>query len=83
MKVRRLIELLENIDGDRAVVMSQDGEGNSFSPLHSIETCAYAADTTWRGEVGPEVLTKEDRERGYGDEDIVDGVPALCLWPTN
>ena len=83
MKVRELIEMLQREDPDRIVIMAKDSEGNSYSPLSSAWTGAYAAETTWYGDVGLEVLTDEDRADGFDDEDILDGEPALILCPVN
>jgi hypothetical protein len=82
MTIKDLIELLQKEDQDRVVIISKDAEGNNFSPLDSIVTCAYLAETTWSGETGLEELTKEDEENGYDEEDvIIDGEKAICLWP--
>jgi hypothetical protein len=81
--VLELIEKLKECDPKRIVIMSADSEGNNFSPLADMEECAYRAETTWYGESGPEKLTPELEERGFTEEDIIDGEPALCLWPVN
>lgn len=83
MTVRELIEFLQTEDPRRLVIIAKDAEGNGHSPLSSYWTGAYAADSTWSGEVGLEELTKEDKEAGYSEEDIIKGVPALILAPTN
>lgn len=82
MKVRELIEQLQQEDPDALVVMSRDSEGNSYSPLSDFWTGVYQADTTWSGEVGFGELTQELQEHGYNEEDILsDGVPAVILSP--
>jgi hypothetical protein len=87
MKVKKLIKLLKKQDPDRLVVLSTDGEGNSYSPVSDMSTGGYRAENTWSGEVGPEEFTDEMKEAGYYDEDDVyngkDDVPALVLWPIN
>lgn len=83
MTVGELIAQLHQYDSSRIVIMSGDGEGNDFSPLADLTPCAYQAETTWSGTAGPEALTDEMREQGYTEEDIVDGKPALCLYPVN
>jgi len=83
MKVKDLIKKLQKEDQDRIVVMSRDAEGNGFSPLDEISTCAYGAETTWYGEVGFEELTEEDIEAGYDEDDVIEGEPALILRPIN
>ena len=83
MNVRTLINLLQEVNPDREVIMSKDAEGNSYSPLHLLWFGAYRADG-WSGEVGLENLTDEDKDAGYSEEDVItDGVPAVVLTPTN
>jgi hypothetical protein len=65
------------------VVLAADSEGNSYSPLYTLWAGAYAADSTWSGQMGLAELTDEDRAQGYSHADVVDGVPAVCLTPTN
>ena len=81
MTVKELIEQLQHEDPDRLVVMSRDGEGNGFSPLHSISPYAYQADD-WPGKIGMEELTPEARQAGYSEDDIItNGQRALVFWP--
>ena len=80
MKVKELIAMLQAEDGERIVVLPSHGE---YSPLSSLSIGAYGAETTWYGRFGLERLTDEDRKRGYCDEDVVEGVPALVLYPIN
>lgn len=82
MTVGELIAELQKEDPDRIVVMSSDAEGNRHSPLASFWTGAYRPETTWMGEVGLQKLTKQDREDGYTNEDVIrDGQPAVILSP--
>lgn len=84
MKVKELKRLLEKIDDNYIVIMSKDAEGNGFSPLDELEDSrCYLADSTWSGEIGFKVLTPELKKEGYSEEDVIDGEPALILWPTN
>ena len=85
MTVQELIDQLQKVENkSRLVVMAKDGEGNGYSPLSDFWEGAYLADTTWSGEVGSEFLTEEDRNRGYDEEDILEGgEPALILCPVN
>lgn len=82
--LRAELAKLDHMPGDTIVVMSEDGEGNGFSPLASLGTAMYLAETTWSGEF---YLTAEQAaEDPECDEDDVapDGsVPAVFLWPTN
>lgn len=85
MKVKELIALLQEEDGEKEVIMSSDGEGNSFSPFADFgNQNTYVADCTWSGEMGFSELTPELEKDGYSEEDIrTDGVPALVLYPVN
>lgn len=83
MKVRELIEQLSKEDPERIVIMAKDAEGNGYSPLSSFWVGAYRAETTWYGEVGFEAMTPEIRAKGYGDEDVIEGEPAVILDPVN
>lgn len=78
MTVGELIEALAGVDVTRIVVLSVDEEGNDFNELREIDiTSNFTADE----EVGPEALTPELVEQGYGAEDIVGGRPCVVLWP--
>lgn len=84
MKVKELKELLGKIDDNCVVIMSKDAEGNNFSPLAELEDShCYLADSTWSGEIGLKILTPELMKEGFSEEDVIDGEPALVLWPVN
>jgi hypothetical protein len=85
MNVKQLKKILEGVEDSRIVVMSSDGEGNSFSPLADVsERGKYEADSTYSGDFSTiEKLTKEDIADGFTEEDIARGEKAICLWPTN
>jgi len=83
MTVKELAATLTKLSetyGDNIVILSGDGEGNSFSPIPSADfysTGLYRPENTWSGEfIG-------DDDADDGDEDEEGGVPALILWPTN
>ena len=84
MKVKELKQLLENIDENRLVILQKDAEGNGYSPLRGIDdNCAYDADSTYSGTVGHQTLSEQDIKRGFTEEDISKGEPALVLYPIN
>jgi hypothetical protein len=84
MTVKELIQTLQEVENqDRLVVCQSDPEGNEFSPLADLWEGAYKAETDWYGEAGMEKLTQQDIEDGYSEEDVLDGVPAIMLVPTN
>ncbi len=76
MKVSELIEILKDLPQEHEVVMSKDGEGNSFSPCANFGLQMYIPDSTWSGEI----LSEEDIEEGETQEYIEN---AVVLWPTN
>ncbi|MGL5795158.1 MAG: hypothetical protein ACRC06_12310 [Waterburya sp.] len=83
MAVKELIELLQKENQDAIVVMASDAEGNRYSPFRLLWTGNYAAETNWGGTAGYAELTDELREIGYTEEDIVEGIPAVVLFPIN
>jgi len=90
MTVKELIKELEKIENkDRVVVMSKDGEGNSYSPLADFWEGAYEAETTYSGSAWLDKLTPEDMVGGYTEEDVripednENVIYALVLCPTN
>jgi len=83
MKVSDLIAQLKEFPQDAEVVQAKDGEGNSFSPLADVSLGRYEAETTWGGQWGLLELTDELKKQGYGEEDVPNGPPTICLWPTN
>ena len=84
MTVLELINFLSKLDPNRIIVISKDGEGNSYSPLANFSTAAYKADTTWSGEIGLEELPDDLKALGYSEADLVtNGTPCVVLWPAN
>lgn len=76
MTVGDLKDLLQNVDRRLLVILASDAEGNSYSPLDEATAGNYAD-----GEVGLEKLTEEDKKNGYGEEDVLNGAPAIVLYP--
>lgn len=72
MKIKELKELLETFNDDWEVVLSSDGEGNSYSPLAAYCLGLYEPETTWRGE-----FTDSDDLENESDTN------AIVLWPVN
>jgi hypothetical protein len=66
MRVKELIELLQQEDPERLVIVSKDGEGNGFSPMiQEFSVGFYEADSTWSGEfrTGEPDPEDEDEEK--------------------
>ena len=78
MTVQDLINRLAAEDPSRIVVLSRDGEGNGYSPLSSVERYDYDAEER---EIGFNTITPELEAQGYDEDDEIEGVPALVLWP--
>ena len=78
MKVKELITRLQELDGDRIVILQGDSEGNSYRQLSDLWTGVYSY--TW-GECGPETLTDANIEEGYTEEDMIKGEKAVILAP--
>ena len=85
MKVKDLIEKLEQVDPEREVILQKDAEGNGYSPLYGFWEGTYIAKTTWWGEAWLEELTSDLEHRGgFTEEDVrTDGEPAIFLEPIN
>lgn len=74
MTVAEFIEKLKELPQDHQVIMSKDGEGNSYSPFSDFGLGMYIPDSTWSGDF-----------YGSVDAEEIDGYEenAICLWPTN
>lgn len=77
--VSQLISILAAMPPDYIVIVQSDPEGNSYSPLAGADDNASYDDAERR--CGYAVLTIELRKKGYTDEDCVDGIPAVVLYP--
>lgn len=82
--LRAELAKLDHLPGSTIVILAKDCEGNDYSPLASIGTAMYDADSTYSGDL---YLTDEDRdameEPDEYDEAPESAVPAVFLWPTN
>ena len=88
MKVKKLIELLQQQNPNAIVVLQEDREGNGHSPLGSVEPDGYVAMTKWNGDRKLLALTPELEEKGYTAETVpaetAAGPPrvtAASRWP--
>ena len=78
MKVKELIEILKTCDPELKVVLSSDGEGNSYSPVDGYnDKYYYFPESAWSGEV----LSKEDLEEDEQDYQETDR--CVVLYPVN
>lgn len=84
MTIAELIIELEKFDSSLQVIMSEDAEGNGFSPFCEVGLSMYFPESTWSGEIHPtpediaesDQYTEED-EAPEGSERVV------VLWPLN
>lgn len=86
MKVRELIEVLQQMDPERVVVLQKDGEGNGYSPCDGVDdNAAYSPDSTWSGSVRRQKLSAADCKAGFTKEDLAPkgAQPCVVLWPVN
>jgi hypothetical protein len=66
-----LKKALADVPADAILIMSSDGEGNSASPLASINPGLYEPEQPWSGELV------------HPDDADDDSVPVWVLWPVN
>jgi hypothetical protein len=79
MTIGELVKALQALPDQTAqVVMSQDEEGNGYSPLAELTAdYIYRATHSYQGDVYP--LDDEDEEYEAQDGDC----PCVILWPVN
>ena len=81
MKVKELIEKLQQCDPEDIIVLAKDEEGNGFNMLGDIDEAIYVP---CHKETYLRELTPELEEQGYTEEDFYDGEDgqlAIVLWP--
>lgn len=78
---QELQALIESGQGHRIVVLSRDPEGNGFHELRDVALSRYH---TVEREIGIDALTPELKQRGWTQENVMEGpavVPSVTLWP--
>ena len=83
MTVRQLIEKLGEFDKDAIVVLSSDGEGNSFSPMPDDGFYSIGEENSWSGSFRSEDEEEDEEEEEDEYEFPTKGVSCIVLWPTN
>lgn len=81
MKVSELITILKDLDPDTIIVLSQDGEGNNYSPLIAVDKALYVPENTWSGYAL--FSNNDDYENDEGHFTPEDAQDAVVFWPTN
>lgn len=80
MTKAQLMQLLQPLNDNDIIVLSNDQEGNSYRKLECVDVARYYADY---GNVGLRELTDADREAGYTEDDLMqhpDAVDAIVLY---
>lgn len=81
MTVKELKKLLEGCSDNAIVVLSEDGEGNGFSPLRSVKS----QNTYCEGEIYLDELTDGLEQQGFTEENVrppdEQYKSAVVLWP--
>lgn len=72
MKVKDLIEALQEANPEIRVVLSCDGGANKVSPLVAVTPEFYLAESDWAGEF-----------RDDDDDDGEESEFVIALWPAN
>ena len=71
MLVKELKEKLKDVPDNFEIVLSNDGEGNSYSPLAEVDVVMYVPENTYIGNI---VEDQEETEEEYKEN-------AVALWP--
>ena len=74
IKIKDMKLFLEAYDDNDLIVLSRDGEGNGFSPLHTISPQMYKDNDIYEIELSD----------GYTVDDLCNGEgckTAIVLWP--
>jgi len=85
MKVKELIQLLNEIDPNIEVILQKDSEGNAYSPLRGIDSNAvYIAKNSYSGDVYNLNWNCEDADMDSDEwESLKQNNPCLVLFPIN
>ncbi len=83
MKVKDLINELQSLSPEAEIIMSQDSEGNRFSPWSgNFSIGFYKPESTWSGEF----ITNEDladQDHDTRNDYYENSVDAIVIWPIN
>jgi hypothetical protein len=83
MKVKELMEVLSQFDGELPVLVSIDPDGNGFSMLEDHSLCRYEGGGYLCEVYLPDdELTQELIDQGYEESDLRPDYPlGVILWP--
>ncbi len=85
MKVKELIEELEQLDPESECIMQGDSEGNSYSPLAGVDgNAVYVEESSWSGIVYGTDYTADDNCMEEEEwEELKAGPRCVVLFPVN
>ena len=85
MKIRELIEKLNELDPDLEIIIQKDAEGNGYSPLAGIDSDGiYIKETSWHGEVYDSNWSADDAAMEEEEwSELLKQPRALILFPIN
>lgn len=79
MTKNQLIAKLNKIDGNPIIILASDSEGNHYDELDLVYDDGLSF---LEGQLGIPKLTKELRDEGYEEEDVIHGGKrAIVLYP--
>ena len=78
MKVKQLIKILEQANPEDLVVLSRDPEGNGYMKVDEVSINSYNYN---EGEIGLRQLSEAQKEKGFTDEDVMEGKSCVVVWP--
>ena len=86
IKVKELIKLLQEEDPEAVIIMSEDSEGNTYSPLGELTVADYIPDGPRQGDIYMRELDEKDIEQGFTEEDLgpiddPERVKAIVFYP--
>lgn len=84
MKVKELVDKLQNCNPEEEVYVAADSEGNNFRELYGVDNDfaletgdGYRAHGPWLRE-----LDEQRKQHGYTEEDVnEDAEDVVILWP--
>lgn len=85
-ELRDQLNALSPEQDDHIVICQSDAEGNSYSPLHELDTeCIYIPETTWSGEAYSMNFSAEDMcvTESEWEEMKQESKRCVVLAPTN
>lgn len=85
MKVKELIEQLNNMDPEAEIILQKDAEGNGYSPLSGADhNAVYIPDCTWADDVYSTNWTADEASMTDEEWEAIKAMPkCVVLFPVN